>query len=178
MNREIFDQALTSQTLALQPLGELIRRSLDGDREAFGQIVRRYQGLVSGVTFGMTGDLQQSEDLAQETFVAAWQNQQELRDPAKLPAWLCGIARNLSRNWLRRTENERRTRSAASLEDMPDELPDFTMHRHPAARLEREEQAALLWATLAQIPELYREPLVMFYRQNQLSQSWRQINFN
>ncbi|MCL2347817.1 MAG: sigma-70 family RNA polymerase sigma factor [Planctomycetaceae bacterium] len=132
-------------------------------REAFGEIVRRYQDMVSAVTFSMTGNLQQSEDLAQETFVAAWQSRQELRDPDKLPAWLCGIARNLSRNWLRRTENERLARSAVSIEEMPEN----GTHPDPAGKLEREEQAALLWATLAQIPELYREPLVMFYRQNQ-----------
>ncbi len=132
-------------------------------REAFGEIVRRYQNMVSAVTFSMTGNLQQSEDLAQETFVAAWQNQRELRDPEKLPAWLCGIARNLSRNWLRRTETERLARSAASLDGMPEN----GTHPNPAGKLEREEQAALLWATLEKIPEPYREPLVMFYRQNQ-----------
>ena len=145
---------------------EIFNDAITGNREAFGEIVRRYQDMVSAVTFSMTGNLQQSEDLAQETFVAAWQNQQELRDPEKLPAWLCGIARNLSRNWLRRTETERRARSHESIDEIPDELPDGATHSHPAGKLEREEQAALLWATLAQIPETYREPLVMFYRQN------------
>ncbi|MCL2622231.1 MAG: sigma-70 family RNA polymerase sigma factor [Planctomycetaceae bacterium] len=137
------------------------------NREAFGEIVRRYQDMVSAVTFSMTGNLQQSEDLTQETFVAAWQNQRELRDPAKLPAWLCGIARNLTRNWLRRTEQERRMRSSESLDEIPDALPGGATHPNPAGKLEREEQAALLWATLAQIPETYREPLVMYYRRNQ-----------
>jgi len=41
--------------------------SFEHNREAFGEIVRRYQGMVSPVTFSMTGNLQQSEDLAQET---------------------------------------------------------------------------------------------------------------
>ena len=138
-----------------------------GNRETFGDIVRRYQDMVSAVTFSMTGNLQQSEDLAQETFVTAWQNQRELRDPEKLPAWLCGIARNLSRNWLRRTESERRNRSHESFDEMQDELLGGAVCPNPAGKLEREEQAALLWATLEKIPELYREPLVMFYRQNQ-----------
>ncbi|MCL2119219.1 MAG: sigma-70 family RNA polymerase sigma factor [Planctomycetaceae bacterium] len=141
--------------------------SFENNREAFGEIVRQYQNMVSAVTFSMTGNLQQSEDLAQETFVTAWQNQQELRDPAKLPAWLCGIARNLSRNWLRRTEKERQAGSGKSLDDLPVGLSDMATHPDPAGKLEREEQAALLWATLEKIPERYREPLVMFYRQNQ-----------
>ncbi|MGL6196525.1 MAG: RNA polymerase sigma factor [Thermoguttaceae bacterium] len=72
--------------------------STAGNREAFAQIVQKYQNLVSAVTFGITGNLQQSEDLAQETFVIAWEKLSELREPEKLSSWLCGIARNLSHN--------------------------------------------------------------------------------
>ncbi len=132
-------------------------------REEFGEIVRRYQNMVSAVTFSVSGNLQQSEDLAQETFVAAWLNLKELRDPQKLPAWLCGIARNLSHNWRRKTETERLAKCPTSLE----ELPEKTTYPDLGIRLQREEQAALLWATLEKIPETYREPLVMFYRQEQ-----------
>ena len=80
------------------------------NREAFGDIVRRYQNLVSAVTYSITGNVQESEDLAQETFIAAWQRLHELREVEKLPAWLCGIARNLANNWIRRTQRERHSR--------------------------------------------------------------------
>ena len=84
------------------------------DREAFAGIVRRYQNLVTALTFSMTGNLQQSEDLAQETFVAAWRRLTggaSRPDVAaeKIGPWLCGIARNLTNNWLRRTTRERNT---------------------------------------------------------------------
>lgn len=137
---------------------ELFAVSLRGDREAFAEIVRRHQNMVTAVTFSVTGNLQQSEDLAQETFIAAWQSLSELREPAKLPAWLCGIARNLSRKWLRKTESERHSRSETSIEDIPEAFADET---------NRKEQVALLWSTIRSIPEPYREPLVMYYRQEQ-----------
>jgi hypothetical protein len=73
-----------------------------GNRQAFGQIVERYQALICAVTYNLTGDLALSEDLAQETFLAAWQRLCDLREPAKLRAWLCSIARNLCANMLRR----------------------------------------------------------------------------
>jgi DNA-directed RNA polymerase specialized sigma24 family protein len=51
---------------------ELVERSLNGDRGAFGRIVERYQSLICAVTYSATGDVSRSEDLAQETFLAAW----------------------------------------------------------------------------------------------------------
>ncbi len=127
--------------------------------EAFGEIVRRYQNLVSATTFSITGNLQQSEDLAQETFIAAWQNLDSLREPEKLAGWLCGIARNLSRKWIRKVEN----RQSFSPETPVEQLAAPPLEEEN----DREEQAALLWNTIKHIPEMYREPLVMYYRQNQ-----------
>ena len=142
--------------------------SLQGDREAFGEIVRRNQNLVSAITYSITGNIQQSEDLAQETFITAWQRLGELRHVEKLPAWLCGIARNLANNYLRRTETERRARTGstgteATLENVAAPATDETGYDET----DSEEQIALLWATLEQIPLQFREPLVMYYRQNQ-----------
>jgi len=73
---------------------ELVAASRQGNRDAFGQIVRRYQGLISGLIYSSCGDLSASEDIAQETFLAAWKSLSGLREPEKLPAWLCQIARH------------------------------------------------------------------------------------
>ena len=80
---------------------ELVNASLAGHREAFGQIVSRYQSLICSLAYSATGSLSQSEDLAQDTFLTAWKQLAELREPPKLRAWLCGIARNLINNSLR-----------------------------------------------------------------------------
>src|SRR5947208_2913457 len=73
---------------------DLVTASRAGDRDAFGEIVSRYQSLVCSVAYSATGGLAQSEDLAQETFVAAWKSLGHLNDPSRLRSWLCGIARN------------------------------------------------------------------------------------
>ena len=70
--------------------------SRNGDREAFGKIIQQYQNTVCAIAYGITGNLQQSEDLTQETFVTAWLQLKDLRDEAKFPSWLCEIARNLA----------------------------------------------------------------------------------
>ena len=61
---------------------ELVARSAEGDREAFGQIVTRYQTLICSVAYNATGQIAQSEDLAQETFLTAWRELRQLREPA------------------------------------------------------------------------------------------------
>src|SRR5215510_10834511 len=81
---------------------QLWRLSREGDREAFGSIVERYQALICSLAFSGCGSLATSEDLAQETFIAAWHRLDDLRDPGKLRHWLCGIVRNLAANAVRR----------------------------------------------------------------------------
>lgn len=145
------------------------------DREVFAGIVRRYQNLVTALTFSMTGNLQQSEDLAQETFVAAWRNltgSESRADVAaeKMGPWLCGIARNLTNNWLRRTTRERQTphipADADAVADLSADVPIGTGSGDDESELTREMQADLVWDTLRHIPATYREPLTMFYRQD------------
>ena len=84
----------------------LVNASRNGDREAFAQIVTRYQALIASVAYSGTGNLAQSEDIAQETFVTAWKQLNALREPGKLRSWLCGIARCLIGKALRRDGRE------------------------------------------------------------------------
>ncbi len=139
---------------------QLWRRSQTGDREAFGCLVERHQSLVCALAYSACGDVARSEDLAQETFVTAWKQLGELREPSRVRAWLCGIVRNLTANARRR--DRRRGGDPDSLETVaehPSPGPD------PAAEAISRDEAALLWRTLAGMPEVYREPLVLFYRE-------------
>ena len=142
---------------------ELVTASLTGDREAFGRIVERYQRLLCSVAYSATGSLSESEDLAQDAFIDAWRQLGTLREPEKLRPWLCGILRyKVSR--LRRSDGREPVRQAEALEQA-EEVPSGD---EPAADLamDKEEQA-LLWNALERVPELYREPLVLYYREHQ-----------
>ena len=85
---------------------ELVAQSLTGSRDAFGRIVAQYQSLICSLAYSATGSLSQSEDVAQETFVIAWQRLRQLREPAKLRAWLCSIARSVISRATRRQSRE------------------------------------------------------------------------
>jgi DNA-directed RNA polymerase specialized sigma24 family protein len=51
---------------------DLVARSVAGDREAFTRIVEAYQSLICSLSYSATGNLGQSEELAQQTFIIAW----------------------------------------------------------------------------------------------------------
>jgi RNA polymerase sigma factor (sigma-70 family) len=155
-------------TTKLMPVGadndaELVVGTLTGDRDAFSQIVSRYQSLICSLTYSATGNLGQSEDLAQETFISAWKHLGQLRERDKLRAWLCGIARNRINNFLRR-EGREPLHKAGELDEIsethsPEPLPvEYTISN---------EEQDILWRSLERIPEIYREPLVLFYREHQ-----------
>src|SRR5215468_1368010 len=108
-------------TLEEQSDAELVSRSLGGDREAFSRIGSRYQTLICSLAYSRIGNLGQSEDIAQETFITAWKRLRHLREPAKLRSWLCGIVRNRVHKSLRR-EGREPAHDAESLETI-DESP-------------------------------------------------------
>ncbi len=141
---------------------DLVAACLAGDREAFRQIVERYQRLLCSLAYSATGQLSASEDLAQDTFVDAWRQLAELREPEKLRSWLCGILRfKISR--LRRADGREPVRQADALEfagevvSADEAAPDLAI---------RKEEQAILWSALERVPETYREPLVLYYREH------------
>jgi RNA polymerase sigma factor (sigma-70 family) len=142
---------------------ELVTRSREGNRDAFGQIVSRYQSLICSLAYSATGCLGQSEDLAQETFITAWKHLRHLREPVKLRAWLCGIARNRINNSLRR-EGREPVHAAEPLEAVS-ESPSTQLL--PSEQAISKEEAAILWRSIEHIPAIYREPLVLFYREGE-----------
>lgn len=148
-----------TMTTLMHDDAELVRTSLGGDREAFGAIVSRYQSLVCAVTYSGTGSLAASEDVAQETFITAWKRLNRLSDPSKLRPWLCGIARNLANNYRRRTASAMSNLESAGEQPAPGPTP----HEQAVNR----EEERMVWDALEALPEQYREPLILFYREGQ-----------
>jgi RNA polymerase sigma factor (sigma-70 family) len=142
---------------------ELVAKSLEGNRDAFGLIVERYQTLISSLAYCATGNVSRSQDIAQETFVTAWRQLADLREPAKLRSWLCSIARSFISKEFRRQgrEPDHAAESLAAVDEWVSPEP------LPPERVISDEEKAILWRSLERIPEIYREPLVLFYREHQ-----------
>ena len=81
---------------------ELVRRSIAGDGDAFDCLVREYMNTVLGLAYNYLGNFHTAEDIAQETFVQAFQSISGLRDGNRFKVWLLRIARNKCIDHIRR----------------------------------------------------------------------------
>ncbi|MCJ8320473.1 MAG: sigma-70 family RNA polymerase sigma factor [Colwellia sp.] len=146
----------------------LVMYSLGGDRDAFCQIVTRYQNLLCSLAYSSLGDIKHSEDMAQEVFVEAWKKLDTLQDPEKLKAWICGILR-FKISHFRRKEERQPIKGADELDEH--KLAESENSVLKSAELEQvviqKQQHALLWQVLDEVDDIYREPLILFYREQQ-----------
>ncbi len=143
---------------------QILQSCLNGDAAAFETIVHKYQSLVCAITYSAIGKVEESEELAQQVFINAWKNLKQLRDASKFKAWLVSITRNIIRDSLRRQRRDL-IGQAVSIEDLKNEVEDKTSE--PSRNLIAKEQQAVVTQALLQMPESYREPLVLYYRQTQ-----------
>jgi len=141
---------------------DLVAGALQGDREAFSLIVVRYQTLVCSLAYNVLGNLGESEDAAQETFIIAWKRLRHLREPSKLRSWLCGIVNHRAHDCLRRERREP-ARGAEALDTAEDTAAPDAL---PSERVIGEEEQAILWRALNRVPPIYREPMILFYREH------------
>jgi zinc protease len=147
---------------ASEPDSNLWQLVCRGSASAFEVLVRRYQSLVCSVAYSACGNLALSEDVAQETFWTAWRQRASLQQPDCLKAWLCGIARNLAKNARRKAS--RPVESAEAQEALTGLSTD---EPGPAEESISREEESLVWQALERIPDAYREPLILFYREDQ-----------
>ncbi|MDB6059809.1 MAG: polymerase, sigma-24 subunit, subfamily, partial [Verrucomicrobiales bacterium] len=145
------------------PDARLVESVLSGDRDAFAQLVAKYQNAISAFAYSACGDIARSEDLAQETFIIAWRKLRDLKEPAKFKSWLFGIARNLIQNAVRKQA----CNPLAGSDQLDENLASTVAAGDPIGHAISKEEQAILWHAIEHIPEPYREALVLFYREHQ-----------
>lgn len=136
--------------------GEWISRCLAGDTQAFRPLVERYERMVRAVVRRLIGAAHEVDDLAQMTFVTAYERLAQYSGDARFSTWLCEIALNKSRDALR---SRRREPEAAAVEelDLESGAPG------PEARLAEKQRDAQLQAALRRLKPADREVVVFKY---------------
>ena len=82
---------------------EAVRRFLEGEEEAFGPIVRRWEKKIFSLAWRMVGNREDAQDIVQETFLSVFKSIRSLRDPGSFSTWLYQIALNHCRARRRRS---------------------------------------------------------------------------
>jgi RNA polymerase sigma-70 factor, ECF subfamily len=129
---------------------QLVAAALDGNRPAFGRLYQRYARMVHGILLARV-PLRDVDDLVHDTFLQALRRLHTLRDRARFGAWLAVIARNRANDYHRDSVEE---------VELDESLcgDDVAGHNVSAAL---DEEAIFLLAAIRELPETYREPLLL-----------------
>ncbi len=135
---------------------ELIERSKRGDREAFGELARRYQHEVYTLAVRLTGDRTLAADVAQEALIRAWRAIGTFRGEAAFSTWLYRITVNVA--WtLKGTAARKRTYHLDSMISQPQAGEEDD----PEASGMRSELRADLNSALARLPRPHRTVVIL-----------------
>ena len=121
-------------------------------REAFGELVIRFQDMAFGCAFAVLGDVYLAQDTAQEAFVIAWQKLAQLREPAAFPGWFKRIVL---------TQCNRLTR-CKRLQIVP-LGEEVVIDPGPHASAERHDLVAKVLKAINALPENERLVTTLFY---------------
>lgn len=130
---------------------ELIAQAQQGDRQAFGELVRCHREGVINVVYRMCGDANLAEDAAQEAFVRAWQHLPRYRPQSPFRNWLYRIATNAALDTLRRE------RETVDVEDIPLANPEAG----PETQVEAKERGEQVRQAVLALPQASRAVLVL-----------------
>ena len=130
-------------------LPELVARVRRGDTEAFRDLFALVEPSAYALALGQLGNAEDAREVVQEAALASYRGLGALRDPAKFPAWVCGIVRYLGIRRLRR-------RKPLPLSALPYE-PEGVPPEEPGDS----EEADRVRKALASLPSGYREVLLL-----------------
>jgi RNA polymerase sigma factor (sigma-70 family) len=139
-----------------------VRLAMTGDHDAYRRIVEQSANVVCAIALAVVRNVQASEDVAQEVFLAVWTSLGKLRNPASFLPWLRQLTRNQANLWIRNHARERSDDDA--LAAAVDERPT------PTDSLLRDEERRVLADVIADLPEESREVVILYYREDSSAQ--------
>lgn len=133
----------------------LVGKCLQGDGSAFAVIVDRYKRQIYSITYSMTRNHADADDLSQDTFVKAYENLRKFKQGTNFRSWLCRIAVNSSIDHLRR----RKHFSGEPLDDQVETLPD--QNPDPQDNVESRELMENITAAVDSLPKSQRTVVIL-----------------
>jgi RNA polymerase sigma-70 factor (ECF subfamily) len=144
--------------------GELVLLARKGDLAAFDELVRRYQRRATAVAYRLLTNRDDAMEVAQETFLRAYDRLNTLAEPARFGSWLLRILSNLALN-RRRARALRRTASldvgAEDEETLGANRPDDRTPT-PLQQAAGRDMKLFLRDAINELPEAQRQALILF----------------
>ena len=136
--------------------GLLINRALNGDDEAFEQIVLKYRRMIYAVCFKITGNEQDSFDAFQEALIKIYFNLREFNSKSKFSTWIYSISKNAAIDLLKEKE-----RNLCCIECLLDEQEESKPYRLPNTYLYYRELGEELVNLINTLPDEMRAVIIL-----------------
>lgn len=141
--------------------GELVRQTLAGRLAAYAELAGRWSAPMLAVCRAHAGAGDIAEDLAQESLLRGLQALATLREPEKFGPWLRGIALRACLDWRKSKQSSQTTFS--SLDSSLGRFEPASNGESVESAAQRAEDCQRLQAAVAELPEAYRETLLLYY---------------
>ena len=153
---------------------KLLHRVLDGEEEAFTELVQKYQKKIHALAWRKIGDYHIAEEITQDIFLQVYKNLPTLKNPILFEGWLYVVTNRLCLNWLKKNKVERGHLSVQLLEDTPPkEIVDSFYTQHQIEQREKEKvehYQGIVKKLLEILPESERTVITLYYLGEMTSQ--------
>lgn len=137
---------------------ELVSRTLNGEREAFGVLIERHQDRIFGLVRHYTRNPVEVEDIVQDTFLKAFTRLASFQQQGSFYTWVYRIAVNTTLDLFKR-----QGRNPVQTVEDPEVIGVLPTRRimRPDAQLKEREIGEITHAVLAELPEIFRTVLIL-----------------
>lgn len=143
---------------------ELVKSALNGDGEAFGELVSLYEKKIYSFALGMLSDPDDAFDVSQDTFLKAYRSLNSFKGESSFYTWLYAICRNCCYDYIK--QNARRMKRNVSLSEYENdddgtvvEIPDNS--ERPDLVMESKQARELIIDAISGLPEKHREIIIL-----------------
>jgi RNA polymerase sigma-70 factor (ECF subfamily) len=136
----------------------LVRQMKNGDKSSFDLLYDKYKNIALRTAYLITGNLPDSEDVVQDTFVKVWLHREELKNESGFKAWMLQILVRTAYRFCKKKSRE-----------VPDDeavlLADSGSGSYSLEQVLAKEQARLLAESVRNLPVKQRTVVILFYYQ-------------
>lgn len=141
---------------------ELIKQTLEGDQNAFGVLVKKYQEQIHALAWQKIGDFHIAQEITQDAFITAYQKLNRLKNPQRFSGWLYVITTNMCNMWHRKNRQQTQSFEETDPKEL-DELyySEYVTHEREEDR--KEHQRSIVKKLLNKLKESDRTVITLYY---------------
>ena len=141
-----------------------VHQTVEGDAEAFNELVNRHHSKIYGLAYRMLGNPEDAADATQETFLEAYKSIKAFRFQSQFGTWLYSIGINTCQQYIRKSQSHERKLTAYTRETEVDGTVSETDSPERAAI--KTEQSEMVQGAIDRLPQKQREVVTLYYMQH------------